>query len=256
MKTACFACDVMIEADTAGAIADAFVAHAAADHDWSYPEKALRNYAMNYAEAAERLTGPTERLTEIGDITIEPVTEDRIDDWLTFFDRDAFADNPDWGSCYCLEPHAPGTDDEPERYWQDTRGMMIERLRSGGTFGYLAYVDGVTAGWVNASKRSDYAGSYADVDGPEPSQVVGVACFVVAPPYRRHGVSAALLDRVLEDATGRGASWVEAYPRDEPEETGDGPLFRGPPALYEERGFEAAQSRERDVVMRRAAKPT
>jgi hypothetical protein len=51
----------------------------------------LRNYAENYAVANVRLTGDTHRLSDIGESTVHPVTEDRIDDWIRFFDHDAFA---------------------------------------------------------------------------------------------------------------------------------------------------------------------
>jgi GNAT superfamily N-acetyltransferase len=254
MQTGCFGCDEIIEADDAEAVADRFLEHAAESHDWSYPEAALRNFARNWAEAVERLTGGTERLPEIGEITVHPVTEDRIDDWLYFFDHDGFAGNPDWASCYCREPHDPGTEDDPERPWTDNRAVMAERLRSGGTFGYLAYVDGKAAGWVNASPRADYAAAYrlVDPDGPDPASVIGVSCFVIAPPFRRHGVAAALLDRVIADAPARGASWVEGYPINEPEE-GDGGHFRGPRSMYDARGFDPVEVRERDTVMRRSA---
>ena len=40
MKSGCFACDVVVEADDAEAIGDAFLAHAADAHDWDYPEAA------------------------------------------------------------------------------------------------------------------------------------------------------------------------------------------------------------------------
>lgn len=246
----CFGEDARIEGDDAATVADLFLEHARQAHDWPYPEHALRNYAVNYAEANDRLTGPTERLEEIGTVTIHPVTEERIDDWIRFFDHDAFADNPDWASCYCLEPHAPATDDNPERPWREVRGDMIDRLRSGRTSGYLAYVDGKPAGWVNASPRSSY-GLFRDVDldGPDPASVVGVSCFVVAPPYRRHGVASALLDRVLADAADRGADWVEGYPRIEPEKS-DGRDFRGPREMYDDRGFRPVERRERDTVVR------
>jgi hypothetical protein len=108
VKVKCFGCDALIEADDSDAVADGFVAHGQGSHTWSYPEEAIRNYARNYVEAAERLTGGTERLSEIAAITVHPVTKERIDDWLQFFDHDAFAGNPDWASCYCLEPHVPG----------------------------------------------------------------------------------------------------------------------------------------------------
>ena len=169
MKVKCFGCDTVIEADAAAAVADAFVAHGRQSHTWAYPEEAIRNYARNYSEATERLTGATERLSEIGGVTVQPVTEDRVHDWLRFFDHDAFAGNPDWASCYCLEPHVPATPENPERAWSERRAKMAERLRSGTTFGYLAYVDGRPAGWVNASLRSDY-GLFRLVDpgGPQP----------------------------------------------------------------------------------------
>ncbi len=249
----CFAGDVRIEGPDVDTVVERFLSHAAESHEWPYPEQALRNYARNFAEANERLTGSTERLDEIGPVVVHPVAEDRVDDWIQFFDHDAFAGNPDWASCYCLEPHLPPSQEDPERPWRKTRETMIERLRSGGTYGYLAYVDGKTAGWVNASVRADY-GLFRDVDpdGPSPTSVVGVSCFVVAPPFRRHGVAAALLDRVVEDAAGRGAGWVEGYPRNEPEE-GEPGQFRGPKALYESRGFEPVEVRERDTVMRRSS---
>ena len=252
MQAQCFGCDAVIEADDPTAVADRFVAHAKESHEWSYPEAALRNYARNCAEAPERLTGGTERLPEIGQVTVHPVTVDRIDDWLQFFDHDAFAGYPDWAGCYCIEPHVPGTA-EMERYWQDNRAAMAERLEGGTTFGYLAYVDGKPAGWVNASPRSDYVlYRLVDPDGPAPESVIGVSCFVIAPPYRHHGIASALLDRVVADAPARGASWIEGYPHNAPENS-DGGHFRGPRSLYDERGFESVEVRERDTVVRRPA---
>ena len=255
MQVKCFKCDVVIQANDTETVIDAFVLHGRQHHDWSYPEEALRNYARNYAEAVERLTGPTERLPEIGGITIDPVTPERIGDWLRFFDHDAFADNPDWASCYCLEPHVPATSGQPERPWRETRAAMAERLRVCTTFGYLAYVDGRPAGWVNASLRSQ-CGLYRDIDpgGPDPGSVVAVSCFVVAPPFRRHGVASALLDRVIADAPARGAAWVEGYPRNEPQNS-DAHHFRGSRSMYDARGFESVMVRDRDTVMRLTMTP-
>jgi len=248
----CFAGDAKITGDDVGAVVDRFVAHAREGHDWTYPEEALRNYARNYAEANVRLTGSTERLSEIGEVTVHPVSTDRVDDWISFFDHYAFAGNPDWASCYCLEPHAPAGEENPERPWREVRAVMIDRLANGGTYGYLAYVEGIPGGWVNASPRSDY-GLYrlVDPDGPDPASVIGVSCFIIAPPYRRHGIAALLLDRVIEDAAERGARWIEGYPYNEPD-GGDPSHYRGPKRLYEVRGFEPVERREHDTVMRRS----
>src|SRR5262245_19759001 len=140
VKVKCFGCDALIEADHSAAVADAFVVHGRECHTWSYPEEAIRNYARNYAEATERLTGGTERLSEIAAITVHPVTKERIADWLHFFDHDAFAGNPAWASCYCLEPHVPPTPEQPERASRERRGTMAEQLRGGPTLGHPAYV--------------------------------------------------------------------------------------------------------------------
>ena len=251
MHARCFECGAQVDGDTLDAIVEAFVAHGKSAHTWSYPEEAVRNYAQNFAEATERLTGSTERLDEIGDVVVHRVTSDRIGDWETLFDHDGFAGNPDWASCYCLEPHIPAPPEMPERPWRQSRATMTNRLRDGRTYGYLAYVDSKAAGWVNASLRADY-GFYAGVDpaGPTPSSVILVSCYVIAPPYRRHGIASALLDRVIADAPARGASWIEAFPHNAPRE-GDAGHFRGPRAMYEARGFTPVLVRERDTLMRR-----
>jgi GNAT superfamily N-acetyltransferase len=250
MDLVCFECQTTITAKDLGPLGDALVAHARSQHDWPYSDQAIRNFA----EATQRLTGPGERLESIGGVTVEEVTEERIDDWLNFFDHDAFVGMPEWAACYCLEPHVrhpskPQEGDDP--HWRDNREAMASRLKGGSSVGYLAYVDGKPAGWVNASMRSTYT-LYQGVDpgGPEPERVIGVSCFIVAPPYRQHGLAEALLDRVIEDGAERGAQWVEAYPFNKLSET-DAGNFRGPRSMYDSRGFETVEVRDRDTVVRR-----
>jgi GNAT superfamily N-acetyltransferase len=250
MHLDCFECGATVEADDLADLSDRFLAHARASHDWPFPDQGIRNYA----EATQRLTGSSDRLPAVGELTIHPATEDRLDDWTAFFDHDAFVGKPEWAGCYCLEPHvavegAPEDADVPP--WQENRETMRRRLRSGRSFGYLAYVDGRPAGWVNASLRSEYTLHPGGRDDPPGERVVGVACFLIAPPYRRHGVAAALLDRVLADAADRGAGWVEAYPfTEEPDD--DAGSFRGARSMYDERGFEPVRTRARDTVVRRS----
>jgi len=242
-------CGATIEGDDLQTLGDTFIAHVRAEHtDWPYPDMAVRNFA----EATQRLTGSNERLEFIGEVAVEPVTAERIDDWLQLFDHDGFAGNPEWAACYCLEPHesSPDQTEMAEAHWSQRRSQMVERLSHGGTHGYLAYVAGRPAGWVNASKRSDYA-LYRLGAGAEPADadVVGISCFVIAPPYRRHGLADTLLRRVVADAPGRGVAYVEAYPPTEARE-GDAPNFRGPKPMYEAHGFEPLEQRGRNTVMR------
>jgi GNAT superfamily N-acetyltransferase len=247
----CFQCGTTIAGDDVDALGDVFLAHVRAEHDLPYPDQAIRNYAA----ATQRLTGPSEPVDDVADLAVFPVTEDRIDDWLRFFDHDAFVGKPEWAACYCLEPHVTDPAADPAAgeppHWAANRAAMVERLRSGRTFGYLGYVDGTPAAWVNASTRNEYALYRRGPDAePADEQVVGVSCFVVAPPYRGHGIAGLLLDRVLADARRRGADWVEAYPFAEASEDAAA-NFRGPRSLYDARGFEAVKERSRDVVVRR-----
>jgi GNAT superfamily N-acetyltransferase len=80
--------------------------------------------------------------------------------------------------------------------------------------------------------------------------VVGVSCFIIAPPYRRHGVSSALLNHVVADGEARGARYVEGYPRRV--ETGDDSgAFCGPRSMFDARGFAPAEEHDRYTVVRR-----
>ena len=226
MYLTCFECGATVEADNLSDLGDRLLAHARNSHEWPYPDQGIRNYA----EATQRLSGRSDRLAALGELTIHPVTEDRLDDWAAFFDHDAFVGNPAWAACYCLEPHvavADAPEDPNVPHWTHNREAMLQRLREGSSFGYLAYVDGRPAGWVNASSRSDYTLHPGEEDDPPGARVIGISCFIIAPPYRRHGVAAALLDRVLADAPERGAGWVEAYPFTE-DRDGDAGSFRAP----------------------------
>ncbi len=255
MWIGCFDGDVRLDAEGEGdssveTLVDRFVAHVRATHDVAYPDDELRIWARNFAEASVRADGPVGRRPSIGTIDVHPVSADRIDDWLRLFDRDAFPDNPDWGSCYCLHPHSG---DGPERPWRAVRAEMVERLRSGATRGYLAYVDGRAVGWVNASLRSTYA-KYDGVDpgGPAPDSVAGVSCFVIAPPYRGHGIASALLDRVVADGAARGARHIEGYPRRTAAES-EADSFTGRRVMFDARGFHAAAERDHFTLVRRPA---
>jgi GNAT superfamily N-acetyltransferase len=244
----CVACGAPLEAEDLTAYGLAALAHVRASHpEMPFPDMAVRNYF----EGAARMTGGAARRDAIGAVEIHPVTADRIDDWLGFFDRDAAADRPENSGCYCLEPHelVPRQPLPPHRHWRERRAAMVERLGRGGAFGYLAYVDGRPAGWVSAARRGDYSlfrrGDDAD------ATTVGVACFAIAPPYRGHGLAQRLLDRVVADAGGRGATTVEAYPPNG--DTPPGVNFRGSRAMYDAAGFTEVKIRSRDTLMRRGA---
>lgn len=184
----------------------------------------------NYLESEDRMAGsPLERLDSIGEVEIVSITPDRAGDVISFFDRDAFAGNPAWGSCYCMAYFLAG--DAPSPTWQENREAIRGRVEQGTVTGTLAYVDGVLAGWCNATARSELPRRSTGDD----LGVCSVVCFVLSPPYRCHGISRQLLTAAIEQAGEQGFRSMEAYPVREPRDAGD--AFRGTLALFKEAGF-------------------
>lgn len=169
-----------------------------------------------YLEAEDRLSDATERLDEIGAVEIYPVTPGRLDDFLAFFDLDAFAGNPAWAGCYCMCHHVEGAD-WPARRAAENRADMCDRIRAR--------------------------------DGHPDDRVGCVVCFAVAPPYRRHGLASRLLDAALKSFRSRWVVVAEAHPRRETQ--GDAGAYHGPPDLYLSRGFREVASNGNVVTVQK-----
>ena len=252
MKVKCFGCDASIEARRADDVVDAFVVHGQREAYLAVSgggDPELRPQLRRGGRATHRGHGTVVRDRRRDGASGERGPRRRLAPVLR---SRRLSGNPDWASCYCLEPHVPATPELPERPWRETRATMAERLRRARPSAISRTSTAEPAGWVNASFRSDY-GLYrlVDPDGPEPRSVIGVSCFVIAPPFRRHGIACALLDRVIADASARGASWIEGYPHNAPEAS-DAGHFRGPRSMYDARGFEPIEVREHDTVVRRS----
>lgn len=248
IEETCEACGATFSGEDRDTLGAAALDHFTTAHpEWGVGETAIDNWL----DARERLSDKTERLDAIGHIEVHQVTPDRIDDVLRFFDYDGFAGNPEWASCYCMFFHL----DDPKSFgnapWQKNREGLTESLRQGTTTGYLAYVDGNPAGWCNASLRSAYPIRRQGVDDDE---VGVVACFVIAPSYRRHGLARRLLDAAIEGFRTRGVKRVQAHPRIGTDD--DRPNFHGPLSLYLGAGFEIVEQNERDALVVKDLQPT
>ena len=69
--------------------------------DAAHPELKFRDENIrDFVRAGLRMTGGTERLERIGTPHIRPLTPELHDEYLRFFDHDAFTDNYAWASCY------------------------------------------------------------------------------------------------------------------------------------------------------------
>lgn len=194
------------------------------------------------------------RKEAIGEVTVLDVTPERLADYQAFFDHDAFRDYPAWQSCYCMEPIFPGTDDEwAQRTAAENRRDVSEGIAGGQLTALLAYEDGRPVGWCHYGPTTRLAGVMRrfGLEGAEHEGVGSIGCFVVAAPYRGHGVAKRLLDAALERLRAAGCRAVEAYPardRKSPQSN-----FRGPLPMYLAAGFEPYLDKpDKPLIVRKA----
>jgi GNAT superfamily N-acetyltransferase len=193
------------------------------------------------------------------DFRVAPLTPARRDAWLRFFDHDAFADNPRWQSCYCMYPHV----DHRVVVWPDrdaaiNRSAACQRIARDTFGGWLALAaDGQVVGWCNAARR-DRLEFLADDPVADSATIGRIACFVVAPAWRRHGVARALLDAACEGF--RSAGLMQAEGLASKRQGSAAHLHFGPLAMYLAAGFTVAtrpdDSDDGRVTLRKSLRPT
>ncbi|HXF50725.1 MAG TPA: GNAT family N-acetyltransferase [Dehalococcoidia bacterium] len=184
-------------------------------------------------------------------LDIRPLTPDRWQDLETLFGPRGAS-----GGCWCM-------------WWRQTRAEFEEKkgeenkrafrgiVASGQIPGLLAYVDGRPAGWCavqprDAFSKLDRSRTLKRVDE---QPVWSVVCFFVARPYRRRGLTTALLQAAVRHAVDHGARIVEGYPVD-PGEGGmpDPWVFTGLVSAFRDAGFvEVARRSPTRPIMRYVA---
>jgi ribosomal protein S18 acetylase RimI-like enzyme len=193
-----------------------------------------------------------QRLPTIGEIEVHDVTPERIAEYQSFFDDSAFRDYPAWQSCYCIEPHRTQSDEDwAGRTAADNRRDMTKMIEDRDVTALLAYVDGKPVGWCNYGDTTKLAGLMHrfHLQAAEHEGVGSVACFVIAAPYRGHGVASRLLDAAVDRLRKRGLNAVEAYPsRDDDSAQGN---YRGPLSMYLRAGFEVFRETDRHTFVRK-----
>ena len=193
------------------------------------------------------------RLASIGEVTVRDVTPDSVEDYLAFFDHEAFRDYPQWQFCYCMETHRTQSDDEwALRTRHDNRRDMSAMIAAGKVTGLLAYVDGKPIGWCNYGETTHLAGVMHryGLDAADHEGVGSIACFVIASPYRGHGVASRLLDAAMDRLRDKRLRAVEAYPG-RSSTTSAQSHYRGPLSMFLRAGFETYRETERYVVVRK-----
>ena len=184
-------------------------------------------------------------------IEIRPLTPERLDDFLAYFDHDAFADNPRWASCYCQHLYVDHNQvDWHTRTAEVNRTAACERICSRRMQGYLAYRDGKPVGWCNAAPRL-LLDAFNDEPDPDATRLGQITCFVIARAHRRTGVASALLLAACAGLKAEGMSIAEAETRSDANT--DAELHNGTLDMFLAAGFEEVRrdDEEHSVWVRR-----
>ena len=186
-------------------------------------------------------------------LTFRPARPDRWGDLEALFgERGACA------GCWCM-------------YWRldakaytagkgaGNRAALRRIVRRGEEPGILAYADGQPVGWCAVAPREEYprldrSRVLARLDE---KQVWSISCLFVARPWRKRGVSGALIESAVAHARSRGAKIVEGYPVDPAALQADAFVWTGIASAYERAGFREMERRSptRPIMRRKVSPP-
>jgi GNAT superfamily N-acetyltransferase len=179
-------------------------------------------------------------------VTVRAISPDQHDAVLHYFDLVAYADNPNWSRCFCMERLAA---DYNERTKEQNRASRSELILSAKANGLVAYRLGRVVGWCHAAPKTEVL----NVPGEVRPDVGAIVCFVVAPDQRNQGIATTLLGAAIEHLRKRGMRSVEAYPV-----SGEVPPakwvfanYLGPLSMYTKAGFKVVEELDGQAVVRR-----
>lgn len=178
-------------------------------------------------------------------LSFRPATASRWSDV-----EELFGERGACGGCWCL-------------YWRLPRGQWSagKGAKNKNAFkkivtanekpGVLAYAGREPIAWCAVAPRDKFLSlARSRVLKPVDDQAVwSITCLFVKKPWRRRGVSVALLRAAVEFATNEGARIVEGYPTTPTmEKTPDPFVFMGLPSAFKAAGF-------KEVARRSATRP-
>jgi ribosomal protein S18 acetylase RimI-like enzyme len=181
----------------------------------------------------------------MADVVVRPISPDQHDAVMHYFDLVAYADNPNWSKCYCMERLVDDYETRTKAQNRTARSALIAAAKANGL---VAYRLGRVVGWCHAAPKTELV----DVPGDRTPNLGAIVCFVVAPDQRRQGIATQLLDAALEHLKNRGMSTAEAYPRLEVDPARwVWSQYVGPLSMYRKAGFAIAETLDDFYIVRR-----
>lgn len=185
-------------------------------------------------------------------ITIKPLTPEMADEFIYYFDHDAFTDHEEWAACYCLESHLTSEENERLVEKDDRRAAARSLVESGVMRGYLVYDGDHIVGWCNAGDKSGYRTAFEAeglvTEDDANTRIMSLYCIDLAKSYQGKGIAKLLLERVLSDAREQGFDMVEGYPFADTEFAYQ---YHAPLHLYEKYGFEVFRKLDWFYIVRK-----
>ncbi len=180
----------------------------------------------------------------IDGFTVEPLTPDRFDDFVTVLGRGGV------GGCWCMYWTCPTS-----AVWGEgakggskaaNRDAFQDQVAAGPPPGLLAYDNGEPVAWCRVMPRHALPGlansrhfkTDLDIEG-----VWSLPCFVVRRPHRGRGLTETLVKAAVEFVREQGGGILEAYPWDTNEKKSEAVIYLGIASTFERLGFEVVQRR-------------
>ncbi len=166
-------------------------------------------------------------------LEFHPVTPDRWGDLERLFgERGACA------GCWCMWWRLKRSE------WSRGRGegnrlALKAIVEAGETPGILAYSGATPVGWCAVAPRESFSALQRSrtIKPIDDQPVWSVVCFFIARPFRRKGLTLALLRAAAEHVRARGGRILEGYPSRPDRATADAWLYRGIATAFERAGF-------------------
>jgi len=164
-----------------------------------------------------------------------------------------FSEHGPQNGCWCMYWRTRRVDCQ-RGFGEGNKQAFKSIVESGKVPGILAYHDGRAVGWCSIARREDYPvlDRSPTLKRVDERPVWSIACFFVSKPYRRRGLTEALITAAIEYAEGQGAKIVEAYPlRTEITKLLPYERYMGVQSTFERMGFVREEQRSnRRPIMR------
>ena len=181
------------------------------------------------------------------DIKVCRLSKDMADEYISYFDNEAFSDGNMQKGCYCVWHHWTEKNEYERSLMPENERANCKRdyakhlIQNGILNGFVAFHENRIVGFCNADNKDNYfrlsreknTGSRTGVN--ENDKILSIVCFIVTPNMRRKGIAKALLEHACQYAEENGYDFVEGYPPHEEFTIHD---CGGSVSMFVDRGFE------------------